>query len=143
MPDSRRTRMAVLAAAASGALVVTMAGTALAADHLDRPACSDLDLQEAALDAVAPAERIRLENLCGLTPIVRSDATEEADDGAPDTTPAAAPEEGSTDPAGDDGDTDRDCADFDSQADAQAAFEESSDDKERLDVAYARLVRVA
>jgi hypothetical protein len=108
MSVPRRTRMAVLAAAASGALVVTMTGTALAADRPDRPNCSDIGLQDAraALDAVAPAERIRLENLCELIPVVRSGGTEEADDGAPDTTPAAAPEEDSTDTAGDDDNAD-------------------------------------
>lgn len=118
MPITRRTRLSLIAAAASGALVVTMAGTALASDHVARPNCSDLDLQDAqaALDTVAPAERIRLENLCELTPIVRSDDAEDDDarddDAAPATTPAAAPEEESADTAGaDDGADDEDADD--------------------------------
>jgi hypothetical protein len=146
----------LIAAAASGALVVTMAGTALASAPLDGPSCSDLGLQDAkaALDTLDPAERLRLDELCEAIPAVRSDDTEEADDGAPDTTPAAAPDEENADEdddkkadkkadnededSNDDGEDDdaagdRDCSDFDSQADAQAAFEESSNDEERLD----------
>jgi hypothetical protein len=186
MSVSRRTRLAVIAAAASGVLVVAMAGTALAADHLDRVDCSDIDLQDAqaALDAVARSERHRLDSLCTSITTRLSDDTEEADDAVPATTPAAVPDEDSTDAASadddsadkddadkddadkndaeddsdkndadkndadkndadkndaedgdkDDGRGDRDCADFDSQADAQAAFDENSaDDPERLD----------
>jgi hypothetical protein len=154
MSVSRRTRLSAVAAVASGVLVVAMAGTALAADRLDAPNCSDLDLQDAqaALDAVAPSERHRLDTLCASIPAHRSVDTEEADDATPATTPAAVPDEDSADKdsadedsadkndkddeAGNDdaeGNGDRDCADFDSQADAQAAFEESSNDEERLD----------
>jgi hypothetical protein len=169
MSLTRRTRLSVIAAAASGALVVAMTGTALAADHPDRPKCSDIDLKDAqnALDAVAPTDRLRLDNLCESIPTLDSDATADTDDATPETTPAAAPEEESVDLAsadddgadgaddsddsdgdkdgdnkdgddkkGDDKDDhgDRDCSDFDSQADAQAAFEENSeDDPEQLD----------
>ncbi|QYN39996.1 excalibur calcium-binding domain-containing protein [Pseudonocardia sp. DSM 110487] len=127
-----------------------MAGTALASAPLDGPNCSDLGLQDAqaALDTLDPAERLRLDDLCEAIPVVRSDDSEEADDATPDTTPAAAPDEDNDDDKkadkkdegrNDDGDEDdnaagdRDCSDFDSQADAQAAFEESSNDEERLD----------
>jgi Excalibur calcium-binding domain len=160
MSVTRRTRLSLIAAAASGALVVTMAGTALASAPLDGPNCSDLGLQDAqaALDTLDPAERLRLDDLCEAIPVVRSDDTEDADDAAPKTTPAAAPDEEDADDdnadaddgkkadkkadnededSNDNGDDnaagDRDCADFDSQADAQAAFEESSNDEERLD----------
>ncbi|TWF76813.1 hypothetical protein FHX44_112711 [Pseudonocardia hierapolitana] len=141
MSVTRRTRLSLIAAAASGALVVTMAGTALASEGLDRPSCADLGLQdaEAALDAVAAPERLRVEDLCESIPALRSSGAAD-DDPTPETTPAAAPEEDDAD--GDDdekgdavgGSGDRDCADFDSQADAQAAFEESAGDgPERLD----------
>jgi hypothetical protein len=159
MSVTRHTRLSLIAAAASGALVVTMAGTALASAPLDGPNCSDLGLQDAqaALDTLDPAERLRLDDLCEAIPVVRSDDSEEADDAAPDTTPAAAPDEENDDDnaaddkdndkkadkkdegSNDDGDEDdnaagdRDCSDFASQADAQAAFEESSNDEERLD----------
>jgi hypothetical protein len=159
----------VIAAAASGVLVVAMAGTALAADHLDRVDCSDIDLRDAqaALDAVVPSDRHRLDSLCtSVTTSLSdlSDDTEETDDATPATTPAAVPDEDGADKDdadddsdknnadknnadkdddsdGDDSDSDkddgrgdRDCADFDSQADAQAAFDENSaDDPERLD----------
>jgi hypothetical protein len=96
MSVTRPTRLAMIAAAASGALVVTMAGTALATD---RPTCADVHLQDAqaALDAVDLAERLRLEELCEAIPTLRSDDTGEADDAAPDTTPATAPDEESAD----------------------------------------------
>jgi hypothetical protein len=132
MSVTRHTRLSMIAAAASGALVVTMTGTALAAAPLDAPNCSDLDLYGAQIpvDAVAPPERLRLDDLCKSVTTSLSDDTEETDeDATPDTTPAAADDDGDKD--SDDGD--RDCADFDSQADAQAAFEESSNDAERLD----------
>jgi len=164
MSVPRRTRLALMSAAVSGALVVMMAGTAMASAPLDGPNCSDLGIQDAkeALDAVAPDERLRLDDLCAAIPALRSDDTEEAD-AAPVTTPAVAPEEESADDSADSDDADeenadedndrkndkkkdddgkddgneagdRDCADFDSQADAQAAFEENSeDDPERLD----------
>jgi hypothetical protein len=106
MSVTRRTRLSVIAAAASGALVVAMTGTALAADHLDRPTCSDIDLQDAQ-DAVAPSDRHRLDDLCKSVRTRLSDDIEESDqDATPDTTPAAADDEDS-----DDGD--RDCADDD------------------------------
>jgi hypothetical protein len=144
MSVSRRTRLSAVAAVASGVLVVAMAGTALAADRLDAPNCSDLDLQDAqaALDAVAPSERHRLDTLCASIPAIRSENSEEADDATPATTPAAVPDEDSAEKESADEDSDkddaegngdRDCADFDSQADAQAAFEETSNDEERLD----------
>jgi hypothetical protein len=121
MPASRRTRLSVIAAAASGALVVAMTGTALAAGHADRASCADIQ------DAVAPGE---LDGPCESIRTPRSDDGEDADDGTPATTPAAAPDEESEDNA--DGD-DRDCPDFGSQAGAQAALEEGPDDLERLD----------
>ncbi len=154
MLTSRRTRLSVLAAAASGALVLAMTGTALATDALDRAEldCSGVELPEeaqAVLDAV-PSDLQKLDDAaCGL--LSSRDADEVADepdsDGAPSTTPAAAPddENGDDDKAekkdGDDEDAadedgaggDRDCADFDTQAEAQAALEESSGDPERLD----------
>jgi len=142
MLTSRRTRLSVLAAAASGALVLAMTGTALATDALDRAEldCSGVELpDEAVLDAV-PSDLQKLDDAaCGL--LSSRDADEVADepdaDGTPSTTPAAAPD----DENGDDEDAadedgaggDRDCADFATQAEAQAALEESSGDPERLD----------
>jgi hypothetical protein len=163
MSVSRRTRLSLIGAAASGVLVMAMTGTALAAGHEDHPDCSES--VQAALDTVAPAEQLQLPDLCKSVPVLNTDDTEDAEDGTPDTTPAAAPDEdasaddeaddSSTEDGGekkgddeksddkdsdeksDDGDKgdkgDRDCADFDSQADAQAALEESSNDEERLD----------
>lgn len=166
MSVSRRTRLSVIAAAASGVLVMAMTGTALAAGNQDLPDCSEnVQDAQAALDTVAPGEKLQLPDLCESIPVLKTaDDADAADDGAPDTTPAAAPEEDGADEASaaddeaddsadddkndgdkddekkkdddkdDDGDKgDRDCADFDSQADAQAAFEESSNDEERLD----------
>jgi hypothetical protein len=108
MSVTRRGRLSLVAAAASGALVVAMAGTALAADGLGRPSCA------------AP---------CESSPALRGSSTD--DDATPETTPAAVPE---PDEAGDEVSGDRDCAGFDSQADAQAAFEENGEnDPDRLD----------
>jgi hypothetical protein len=151
MSVTRRTRLSLITAAASGALVTTMAGTALASDDLDRPSCSELGLRDAAtaLDAAGAPERLRLDDPCESVPALRSGATD--DDSTPETTPAAAPEEDDADgddsndgdDSGESGDEngdavggsgDRDCADFASQADAQAAFgENGEDDPERLD----------
>jgi Excalibur calcium-binding domain len=162
MSVSRRTRLSLIGAAASGVLVMAMTGTALAAGHEDHPDCSES--VQAALDTAAPAERPQLPDLCRSIPVLNTDDTEDAEDGTPDTTPAAAPDEDEADDSsaedgdekkgddeksddkdsdeksdddgdkgGKDGKGDRDCADFDSQADAQAAFEESSNDEERLD----------
>lgn len=139
MSPSRRSRLSLFAAALSGALVVAMAGTALAADDLD---CSDFDYQEeaqAALDADpsdphrldggadGPADGVACESLPSR---VAADDDEESDEeaGAPVTTPAAAPDD---DEERTDGD--RDCRDFASQAQAQAALAESPGDRERLD----------
>lgn len=126
MSVSRRTRLAVLAAAASGSLVVTMTGTALAAAPLDSPNCSDIGLQDAqaALDAVAPSERLRLDDLCESIPTLRSDDTEEAGDDTPATTPAAAPDEESADTA---------AADKDKEDDADEDGDKDSDDKKSDD----------
>lgn len=148
MRTSRRIRLSVLAAALSGALVVAMAGTALAAD-LD---CSDFEFQEDAqsvLDADrsdpnrldggsdGPADGVACESLPS-----RGSADDLADDRADDeasgsgddddslaTTPAADPDDDSDK----DSDRDRDCADFTSQAAAQAALTARTDDPEELD----------
>lgn len=158
MSVTRRTRLAVIAAAASGALVVVMAGTALASDDVGRQDCSDaVQDVEAALDTVARSELQGLDRVCESIQNVHREDSEDSDEGTPETTPAAAPDENSADAAdsddssdedGDDeksedkdkdenkdkdGAGDRDCADFDSQADAQAAFEESSNDEDGLD----------
>jgi hypothetical protein len=156
MSVTRRTRLAVIAAAASGALVVVMAGTALASDDVGRQYCSDaVQDVEAALDAVARSELQGLDRVCESIQNVHREDSEDSDEGTPETTPAAAPDENSAEAAdsddssdedGDDeksedkdenkdedGAGDRDCADFDSQADAQAAFEESSNDEDGLD----------
>jgi hypothetical protein len=157
MSVTRRTRLAVIAAAASGALVVVMAGTALASDDVGRADCSDaVQDVEAALDTVARSELRGLDRVCEAIPTLDREDSEDSDEGTPETTPAAAPDENSADAAdsddssdenGDDqksedgksededkgGAGDRDCADFDSQADAQAAFEESSNDEDGLD----------
>lgn len=140
MSVSRRTRLSVMAAAASGALVVAMAGTALAADDLN---CSDFDFQEEA-QAVLDADRSDPHRLdggadgpadgvaCESLPSRGSDddaAAEDSgdEDDAPATTPAAEPDEDV------DEDEDRDCADFTTQAAAQAALTARSGDPERLD----------
>ncbi|MHA6619680.1 excalibur calcium-binding domain-containing protein [Pseudonocardia sp. DLS-67] len=138
MPTSRRTRLSVLAAALSGALVVAMAGTALAADDLN---CSDFDFQEeaqAVLDADrsdpnrldggsdGPADGVACESLPSRG--ASSDAEDSDDeDGAPVTTPAAEPD------ADGDEDEDRDCTDFATQAAAQAALTARAGDPEQLD----------
>ncbi len=149
MSPSRRSRVAALAAALSATLlvggVVGMAGTALAAGGLD---CSDFDFREEA-QAVLDADRSDPHRLdggpdgagdgvaCESLPSGGSDDAEDDDedadaedaanddDDAPATTPAAAPI--------DDEDGDRDCADFATQAEAQAALSGSSGDPERLD----------
>jgi hypothetical protein len=93
----------MFAAAVSGALVLAMAGTAMATE-----------------DSVPPAESL---------PSQSSDGDpEEPDDeaGVPATTPAAATDD-------DDADDDRDCPDFATQAAAQAALAESPGDREQLD----------
>jgi hypothetical protein len=160
MSVTRRTRLAVIAAAASGALVVAMAGTALASDDVGRQDCSDaVQNAEAALDTAARAELQGLDRVCEPIQNVDREDSEDSDEGTPETTPAAAPDENGADAADsddssdEDGDDeksedkdedeskdededaagDRDCADFDSQADAQAAFEESSNDEDGLD----------
>jgi hypothetical protein len=101
MSTTRRARLSVLAAALSGALVVVMAGTALAAEDLD---CSDFGFREEA-QAVLDADRSDPHRLdggvdgpadglaCESLPSHGSDddpesATDEAD--APATTPATA-----------------------------------------------------
>jgi hypothetical protein len=127
MSVPRRTRLSVVAAALSGALVVAMAGTALAADDLN---CSDFAFQEeaqAVLDADrsdpnrldggadGPADGVACESLPSRG--AGRDAEGSGDeDGAPATTPATRPDE---DPGEDE---DRDCADFATQAAAQAAL---------------------
>jgi hypothetical protein len=139
MSVPRRTRLSVMAAAASGALVVAMAGTALAADDLN---CSDFDLQEeaqAVLDADrsdphrldggadGPADGVACESLPsrGSDDDAADDSGDEDD--APATTPAAEPDEDV------DEDEDRDRADFTTQAAAQAALTARTGDPERLD----------
>jgi hypothetical protein len=147
MRTSRRIRLSVLAAALSGALVVAMAGTALAAD-LD---CSDFEFREDAqsvLDADrsdpnrldggsdGPADGVACESLPS-----RGSADDRSDDRAADvasdsgdddslaTTPATDPDDDSDEGS----DRDRDCADFTSQAAAQAALTARTDDPEELD----------
>ncbi len=103
MSPTRRTRLSIFAAAVSGALVLAMAGTAIATE-----------------DSVAPARWLPSHSA--------EDDPEEPDDeaGVPATTPAAAPDD-------DDADDDRDCPDFATQAAAQAALAESPGDREQLD----------
>ncbi len=138
MSVPRRTRVAAAAAALSAALVVGgflgSAGTALAAEDLD---CSDFDFQEEA-QAVLDADRSDPHRLdggrdggsdgvaCESLPRRGGGGGDEDDEDTPATTPAAAP-------ANDDEDGDRDCADFATQAGAQAALARSSGDPERLD----------
>ncbi|HYH32323.1 MAG TPA: excalibur calcium-binding domain-containing protein [Pseudonocardia sp.] len=147
MHAPRRSRVAACAAALSAALAVGMAGTALAAEDLN---CSDFEYQEeaqAVLDA-DPSDPHRLDGgtggaadgvACESLPsrgddADDADAAEEeeeeeaaADEDAPATTPAAAPEDE------DDAERDRDCADFATQAEAQAALVGEPGDPERLD----------
>ncbi|WP_170225903.1 hypothetical protein [Pseudonocardia cypriaca] len=158
----------MIAAAASGALVVAMTGTALASDGVGRQDCSKaVQDAEAALDTAARSELQGLDRVCESIPNLEREDAEDSDEGTPETTPAAAPDENSAnaadsdDSSDEDGDDeksedkdkdenkdededkskdededgagDRDCADFDSQADAQAAFEESSNDEDGLD----------
>jgi hypothetical protein len=103
MSPTRRTRLSMFAAAVSGALVLAMAGTAMATE-----------------DSVPPAEWLPSHSSEG--------DPEEPDDeaGVPATTPAAATDD-------DDADDDRDCPDFATQAAAQAALAESPGDREQLD----------
>lgn len=140
MSAPRRTRVAAVAAALCSALVVGgfvgTAGIAFAAEDLD---CSDFDFQEDA-QAVLDANRSDPHRLDGgrdggsdgvaCESLPRrggdADADDEDDEDAPATTPAAAA------PA-DDEDGDRDCADFATQAAAQAALVSSPGDEERLD----------
>ena len=161
MSVTRRTRLAVIAAAASGALVVAMAGTALASVNVGRQDCSDaVQDAQAALDT----ELHGLDRVCESIPALQSEDSENSDEATPETTPAAAPDEDSADADaaddssdkdadkdadkdndeksddkksddkdGKDDGGDRDCADFDSQADAQAAFEKSKNDEDGLD----------
>ncbi|GAA5126105.1 hypothetical protein [Pseudonocardia adelaidensis] len=144
MSVPRRTRLSLIAAAASGTLVAVMTGTALAADDLD---CSDFDFQEEA-QAVLDADRsdphrldggvdgaadgVACESLPGRG--AGSDADDSAHaDGAPVTTPASEPDEDADDEDADGGDEDRDCADFATQAAAQAALTARDGDREPLD----------
>jgi hypothetical protein len=103
MSVSRRTRLSVIAAAASGVLVMAMTGTALAAGNQVQPDCSQtVQDAQAAVDAVAPEGQLELPDLCESVPVLNTSDTadaEGADDGTPDTTPAAAPEEDGSDEA--------------------------------------------
>jgi excalibur calcium-binding domain-containing protein len=103
MSPTRRTRLSMFAAAVSGALVLAMAGTAMATE-----------------ESVPPADSLLSHS--------SEDGSEEPDDeaGVPATTPASAPDD-------DDADDDRDCPDFATQAAAQAALAESPGDREQLD----------
>jgi hypothetical protein len=133
MSPSGRTRPSAFAAAFSGALVLVMAGTALAANALD---CSDVDYQEEAQAVLKadPSDPHRLGGgtdgvACDSLPSSDSDDSQESDEDAdaPATTPAAAPE------VGDGADGDRDCPDFAPQAQAQAALAASPGDREQPD----------
>jgi hypothetical protein len=113
MAPSRRT-LSLFAATFSGALVLAMAGTALAADDLD---CSDFDYQEEA-EAVLDADGV----VCDWLPRRGSgdnSVESDGDAGAPVTTPAAAPDE---DDSEEGADGDRHCTDVATQARAQAAL---------------------
>ncbi|MCU1666965.1 MAG: hypothetical protein QOI36_357 [Pseudonocardiales bacterium] len=115
----RRTRAAAFAAALSAALVVGMTGTALAFDDLN---CNDFTYQE---DALAVLDGVTCESLPH-RPAGTALATEDKTEDEPQTTPQAAPAElGSN--AG------RDCPDFATRADAQAALDSRGGDSERLD----------
>ena len=107
MSPTRRTRLSMFAAAVSGALVLAMAGTAMATEG-----------------SVPPAESLPSHS--------SEDDPEEPDEeaGAPVTTPAAAPDD---EDGEDDTDGDRDCPDFAAQAAAQAALAEGPGDREQLD----------
>ncbi|HLU57259.1 MAG TPA: excalibur calcium-binding domain-containing protein [Pseudonocardia sp.] len=159
MAVPRRTRLSMLAAAASGALVVTMAGTALAADRPDDPGCSEPGLAEVrsellddACAAFVTARAVAADATLGTTPAAAQD--DDPDDDPDEEAEDSGDDDGADDDADDDGDRDegdgdagsggneiraggtgrdRDCRDFASQADAQAALEASPGDPERLD----------
>ena len=112
MSVPRRTRLSLAAAATSGVVVAVMAGTALAVED---PSCSDLEFAEEAPAACeSPSGR----------GAVRGAVAPRAD-GAPVTTPAAEPDV--------DDDEDGGCADFATQAAAQAGFAAGTGARERLD----------
>jgi hypothetical protein len=119
--------VAALAAALSTTLVVGgfvgMTGTALAAEDLN---CSDFEFQEEA-QAVLDADRSDPNRLDG--------GSDGAGDGvACESLPSRGGDnEDADDEDADDEDGDRDCADFATQAEAQAVLAGRSGDPERLD----------
>lgn len=134
MSVSRRTRLSVIGAAASGVLVMAMTGTALAAGPEAQPDCSEsVQDAQAALSTVAPAEQLQLPDLCESIPVLNTTDTEATDDGAPDTTPAAAPDEdGSDEASADDDSAADDSADEDgdgSDEDGGKKDDDKADDK--------------
>lgn len=138
---SVRTRFAALAAALSTALVVAMTGTAVAAGDLD---CSDFTYQEDA-QVVLEGDRTDPHDLDGTpadgkacesrphrpdgVPHTPSTPAEHAPEAAPTTPPAAAHGPATAPRSG----ADRDCPDFATQAEAQAALTSRAGDPERLD----------
>jgi hypothetical protein len=152
MHVSRRARVAALVAALTTALFAGLTGTAFAQD-LD---CDDFTYQEEA-QAVLDADRSDPHRLDGgqdgppdgvaceslprrgtpattVTPIAEPES--ESTPETPTTTPPAAPTTTAaptTAAAPADDDVDRDCADFATQADAQAALTSRAGDPERLD----------
>jgi hypothetical protein len=136
MSAPRRPRVAAFAATLTAALVIGMAGTALAAEDLD---CSDFEHQEEA-QAVLDEDRSDPHRLDGgpdgpgdgvacesLPHRSAADDAADEDGDAPATTPATAAEDDG------DGDGDRDCPDFATQAAAQAVLANGPGDRERLD----------
>ncbi len=135
MPSSRRARLAALAAAVSAVLAVGTAGTAVAAADLD---CGDFTYQEdaqAVLDG-DPSDPHDLDGTpadgraCELRP---RRPTGPGDPEAPGTTPPRAPTAAALAATSPEPATDRDCADFGTQAEAQAALDGRGGDPERLD----------
>lgn len=133
----RRLLVAASVVTLSVAFAVGSAATASAAPDLD---CSDFPFQEdaqAVLDA-NPADPNRLDGGAnGAGDGVACESRPHRPGAAPATTPApttapAAPE-APVAPLADTPDGDRDCADFATQADAQAALNSRAGDPERLD----------
>ncbi len=148
MPIPRRTRAAVSAAALSTALVVAMAGTAIAMEDLD---CGDFSYQEQA-QSVLDADRSDPNRLDGgregsadgvaceslpqrpeaPTPAAQRVATPAVPRVAPETAPRTPETTPPVQPVAPRSDH-RGCPDFVTQADAQAALAHGVDDPERLD----------
>lgn len=141
MPSSRRARIAALAAVVSALLTVGTAGTAVAAADMD---CGDFTFQEDA-QAVLDGDPSDPHDLDGTPtdgraceslprrPNGTGGPADPRDPEAPGTTPPRAPTAASLAVASPGPGTDRDCPDFGTQAEAQAALDGRGGDPERLD----------